>query len=799
MNHQYRIKILGLSAKGDWVMAAKYYDLNRDSLLILSTKKPELKPISLVGLNVSQGFLKEEAVIAASLHKAVYQNLKSNRKIIYNDIKKVTTLQQSGRYSILDNKSGLTVYDIFGNKLYSLDSIQGFPQTDNLSNMFALRKTGSLYEVNDVSGTTSRKLYAGTNKIKRFELSQSGNLLYVIEEKQDDSVEQAVIVNIVSGMILKPVIHPVAKEDFLSVHELGENGSYLLKAQSKIKRNKNVEIWYGNDGNLMNHQLGFDTVNTYWLVDATGKAMIFPAAKYNTVLSTGSDRYVLAFSDGQLQNYVRRTQDIKMSVLDLNSLSFKDFDIVKDSSLYLSMKGEYLLYLNTNSEWVLCNMLSAEKRIIANHSLKNPVFSFDCRFIYFESDKGLLVFNIEPNKFTAQLCGKENSTRIVNKVRLGLMQSYFNIYLSTLKKNEPLIVQTKNASRDSTSYFSVTNEIQKPIISSTSNFIREFYYTDDKERFVYSEESYNDPIHLTFRDIDRRNGVKIYKTVGDKIGKTLKREIINYKNSDGQDLKGILYYPKNFDPEMKYPAVVRIYQIQSDTYNQYPILGYNNDIAFDIRVLVESGYFVYLPDIVYGKKGTGLSALDCVNKALDAIENRNYINKERIGLTGHSHGGYETNFISTHSNRFAAYISGAGNSDLVRSYFSYNYNFYSPFYWQYENGQYEMKTPFSKNKELYFSNSPINYCENVSAPTLLWAGKKDENIAWDQVMEFYIGLKRNNKDVIALFYPSHGHNLDFSSSERKDLYYKVLEWWNYFLKDKKGVEWIDKQMKKDAL
>ncbi|WP_449397657.1 prolyl oligopeptidase family serine peptidase [Chryseobacterium wanjuense] len=42
-------------------------------------------------------------------------------------------------------------------------------------------------------------------------------------------------------------------------------------------------------------------------------------------------------------------------------------------------------------------------------------------------------------------------------------------------------------------------------------------------------------------------------------------------------------------------------------------------------------------------------------------------------MVGHSHGGYESNFIATQSKLFAAYVAGAGNSDLVRSYHSYNY------------------------------------------------------------------------------------------------------------------------------
>jgi dipeptidyl aminopeptidase/acylaminoacyl peptidase len=75
---------------------------------------------------------------------------------------------------------------------------------------------------------------------------------------------------------------------------------------------------------------------------------------------------------------------------------------------------------------------------------------------------------------------------------------------------------------------------------------------------------------------------------------------------------------------------------------------------------------------------------------------------------------------------------------------------------------------------------------------------KDQNVPWDQTMEFFIGLKRNQKPTIALFYPNGRHALAFDSKEKKNLHTKVLEWWDYFLKNKKNVPWIDRQMKKGA-
>jgi len=205
-----------------------------------------------------------------------------------------------------------------------------------------------------------------------------------------------------------------------------------------------------------------------------------------------------------------------------------------------------------------------------------------------------------------------------------------------------------------------------------------------------------------------------------------------------------------------------------------------------------------LPDVIVGSDGTGLSALECLNRAMDAVTKVKSIDINKVALIGHSHGGYETNFIATHSNRFKTYISGAGNSDIIRSYYSYNYNFAKPFYFQFETGQYQMGTSVAEDKIRYLSNSPILNVENVRAPILLWSGRKDENIATDQVTEFYIGLRRYKKDVIALFYPNGEHSFTIESPEERDLNFRILDWLDYFLKGKKGFKWIEIQMKKDA-
>ncbi|WP_435522757.1 alpha/beta hydrolase family protein [Chryseobacterium indoltheticum] len=100
----------------------------------------------------------------------------------------------------------------------------------------------------------------------------------------------------------------------------------------------------------------------------------------------------------------------------------------------------------------------------------------------------------------------------------------------------------------------------------------------------------------------------------------------------------------------------------------------------------------------------------------------------KVGLMGRSFGGYETNFIATQSNRFAAYISGTGFSDPTHSAFAFNYGTYGPDYARIESGQYHLGD-FVANKEKYIKNSPLFYMEQVKAPMLLWAGLKDKNVS----------------------------------------------------------------------
>jgi dipeptidyl aminopeptidase/acylaminoacyl peptidase len=304
------------------------------------------------------------------------------------------------------------------------------------------------------------------------------------------------------------------------------------------------------------------------------------------------------------------------------------------------------------------------------------------------------------------------------------------------------------------------------------------------------EEDYNLPPCLVCKETDEQERILYQSNKVDRKVLSLRQEIISYTAGDGILLKGILYYPLNFTPGAKYPMVVHIYEEQRQSSNRYPFPSYYEELGFNIRLLIEGGYFVFLPDIlIQGIKGPGVDALESVESALDAVSGNLLIDSNKIGLIGHSFGAYETDFIATHSKRFAAYVSGAGQSDLVWAYHSFNYNFKWPDYLRIEDNQHKMGVPFSGNRQLYFMNNPIYYADQVNAPVLLWSGLNDQNVTSDHTMAFYNALRRNNKEVIALYYKDQGHSIRQPLSQ-VDLTSRILDWFDYFLKENTEIEWI---------
>jgi dipeptidyl aminopeptidase/acylaminoacyl peptidase len=260
-------------------------------------------------------------------------------------------------------------------------------------------------------------------------------------------------------------------------------------------------------------------------------------------------------------------------------------------------------------------------------------------------------------------------------------------------------------------------------------------------------------------------------------------------------LQAVLVYPADYDATKKYPMVVFIYEVLSSLRHQYVNPTLYNGIGFNVSTLSLDGYFVLLPDISYEKGDSGVSAADCVVAATKKVLALGIVNPKQIGLTGQSFGGYETNFILTQTNLFAAAVSGSAVSDTVQHYFTINKDYNTIDGWRYENQQYRMGCSFFDCTESYLRNSALLHADAITTPLLTWAGKLDENVNSRQAEGLYAALRRLEKEHVMLVYNTEGHI--FSSPENQsDLTLKINDWFGHYLKGAPKANWMQTDLER---
>jgi dienelactone hydrolase len=792
----YKLTALQMSDDGKWLAVSKSYDLNSDTVLFFSSERPDYPLDFRVRVQYLAFLCNDNLLIQNNQHAELF-NMKEQTSLFFNSVDQIKAINNNSMFLLhynTDEQNRLELHDSNGVFLNAVSNVTKFYPCANGCVYAIIEDADDKFSLAILKGKSIERIYSSSQKILNLDSSPGEKGLIIYEQRQNGTSMEVLFLDLPTGAVfpLKDVLSIPIQKGFSEV--LKDGDVYYLKLRLDIPKSNAsfVDIWYGND-NKLEEKFNPPTKEVYYLWEPK-KRIVRQIG--NDILTASvclkNERYFLCYDPYCLQDYTKSNPQFKLYIYDVVQGNFSLLDTI-GSDLYISGNGEWALCQKKN-EWYLYHIPSGSRELISENGLKNPWFTNNGEAVLFEGEGTLWRFELKSRKLSVLAIYNGYLISLVNGEHNGLNVTSCDVVRNIVNTDKPLVIRLYNPQDNITSYVLRNKGKSEVIVPPTSCNIQFFNYNKTYDWYSWVEENYNKPPFLVFKDAGSKETIVYKSNSEDKSILSLKQEIINYHSSEGIPLKGILYYPLNYNPLDKYPMVVHIYKIQrKKESNKYPVVKYgspNND-GFNLRLLLENGYFVYFPDIAYGNNGPGLSALDCINHALDALSNNPLIDQNKIGLIGHSHGGYETNFIATHSNRFAAYVSGAGNSDIIRSYFSFNYNFVSPFYWQFETGQYEMGKSFKEDKDLYFQNNPIHYVDQVNAPILLWEGMKDYNIYWEQTMEFYIGLKRNNKKVVALFYPEEGHVLN-SEDACKDLDSRVLDWFNYFLKDDESEEWIKK-------
>ena len=268
-----------------------------------------------------------------------------------------------------------------------------------------------------------------------------------------------------------------------------------------------------------------------------------------------------------------------------------------------------------------------------------------------------------------------------------------------------------------------------------------------------------------------------------------RRVLVDYTDARGHDLQATLALPAGYVEGRQYPMVVYFYEKMSQRHHEFSLPVY--DDRPHMSTYASNGYLVLMPDIVYEPGRPGSSALDDVTSAVSKVIELGYADPDQIGLQGHSWGGYESSFIVTQTDMFAAVVTGAPLTNLMSMY---NINYKSsgggngPIL---EWSQGRLGTTPWDDFDLFVSQSPIHHTPGISTPFLILHGTDDGAVDWNQGLEFYNAARRLEKEVILLSYPGEPHHLAREANQ-KDFQTRMMQYFDHHLRGTPAPEWIEK-------
>jgi dipeptidyl aminopeptidase/acylaminoacyl peptidase len=473
----------------------------------------------------------------------------------------------------------------------------------------------------------------------------------------------------------------------------------------------------------------------------------------------------------------------------------------------VSPGGKYVVYFKNNHWWVYDILTGLYRNLTKELGVFFSDNESDCPEEaspfgnpgWIEGDKTLFVYDkydiwslASDGSASLRLTrGRENKTiyRIVSQSKEeSNKMNYDGTYKGLIGSNDRLLIKTEALEHTGYCFWDKKNGLQ-PLLDKkmhTSQFIT----SAKSEAYVYVEENFNLPPRLLFKE-NRNSKEKVLFQSNPQHFKYNwgSSKLITYTNSNGTALNGILFYPANYHATTKYPMVVHVYEKQSKELYNYVTPSQRNPTGFNIANFTSKGYFVFLPDIAYEIGNPGSSAVDCVVSATrKVIVSESSIDSTRVGLTGHSYGGYETDYIITQTNMFKAAVAGAAITDYVSGYL-YISDMQKPNFWHYEFGQLRIGKSLYDNYAGYLQNSPIFHADKVSTPLLSWAGEQDYHVHYYQSIEFYLALRRLGKINTMLIYPGEEHVL-IEEKHQQDLTERIEQWFDYYLKGEKKPQWF---------
>ena len=256
--------------------------------------------------------------------------------------------------------------------------------------------------------------------------------------------------------------------------------------------------------------------------------------------------------------------------------------------------------------------------------------------------------------------------------------------------------------------------------------------------------------------------------------------LIEWTSAEGKTLRGALLLPAGYQEGRRYPTVVFIYNGAdlSDSVHSFGLRGYYGG-ADNFQLLATRGYAVLLPDSPSDLKEQMRDIPKNILPGVDAAVAAGVADPDRLGVMGHSNGGYSTLALLTLTPRFRAAVMRAGLGNLVSFYGELG-----PGGETYGVGVAEfamgLGNPWT-NRQRFIENSPIFFLDRVETPLLIVHGTNDDAVAAFLADEVFVGLRRLGKEVEYARYDGEGHDIE-GYPNKVDYVTRMLAWFDEHLK-----------------
>jgi dipeptidyl aminopeptidase/acylaminoacyl peptidase len=312
--------------------------------------------------------------------------------------------------------------------------------------------------------------------------------------------------------------------------------------------------------------------------------------------------------------------------------------------------------------------------------------------------------------------------------------------------------------------------------------VRDFSIDDAKNRLALLVATATRPQEIFVRSTAPSDEMRRITGFNDALFNELQLaapEYMSYTGVDGWPMDGWIIKPPDFNPAKKYPLVV---EIHGGPHTQY---GYG--FFHEMQMLAAEGYVVLYTN-PRGSCGYGYDFANAVRGAwgekdsldimlgVDALLQRGYIDEQRMGVTGGSYGGFMTNWLVGHTNRFKVAITDRCVSNMATMFGA------SDIGWDLADDNLET-TPW-EDLDKYMHMSPIKYVENIHTPLLIIHSEQDLRCGIEQAEQLFAALKWMGREVKFVRFEGQSHGLSRGGHPklRLERLRHIQDWFAQYLK-----------------